>query len=203
MKKVIMWTLYVLVLAATVLCFVFPVQAKEVSNNVMEVLNTPIAIAGVSITLGGLLSFVVSKYIMSNTKFGRKELDGIKEDFKETELEIIEFKEQVNNKVSEIEQNYKELEVKCNNQVTMMFDEFEDLQNNMINALEVIPNRKVQLIVAEYKANYESKKAEIITKTINTNEYIDMKIAEMKAQFDELMEKLKHEEADDNQTTEE
>ena len=203
MKKVILWTLYVLVLAATVLCFVFPVQAKEVCNNVMEVLNTPFAIAGVSVTLGGLLSFVVSKYIMSTTKFGRKELDSIKSDFKETELEVIEFKEQVTSKVSEMEEGYNELKQDCDNKVTVMLDQFEDLQHKMLDALETIPNKKVQSIVAEYKEQYAERKEEIITKTINTNEYIDMKIAEMKVQFDEFMEKMKHEEANDNQAAEE
>lgn len=203
MKKVIKWTLYFLALAATVLCFVFPVQAKEVCDNVMNVLNTPFAIAGVTITLGGILGLLISKYLVNNTKFGRKELDGIKSDFKETENEVTEYKEKIDNKVAEIENKYTNLENNCENKVTIMLNQFEDLQGKMLNALEAIPNKKVQAIVANYKAEYDAKKQEIITKTINTNEYIDMKIAEMKAEFDEFMEKIKHEEANDNQTTEE
>ncbi len=199
MKKVLMWTLYFLALAATILCFVFPVQAKEVCDNVMNVLNTPIAIAGVSVTLGGLLSFVISKYLVNNTKFGRKELDKIKEDFKETELEVTEYKEKIDNKIAEIEHKYADLENNCENKVTVMLDQFEDLQGKMLNALEAIPNKKVQAIVAEYKVEYDTKKQEIITKTINTNEYIDMKIAEMQEEFNKLMEKIKHEETVNNE----
>ena len=203
MKKVIAWTVYGLILVGTALCFIFPVQAKEVCNNIMTVLNTPIAIAGVTVTLGGILAFVVSKFIMNNSKFGRKELDGIKRDFSETEKEVIEYKEKIDNKILEVEGKYKYLEENCMNQVSVMLDEFEDLQNNMLNALETIPNVKVKAIVADYKAQYAERKEEIITKTVNTNEYIDKKIAEMKAEFDKLMEKLKHEEANDDQATEE
>lgn len=196
MKKVLMWTLYFLALAATVLCFVFPVQAKEVCDNVMNVLNTPIAIAGVSVTLGGLLSLVISKYLVNNTKFGRKELDKIKEDFKETELEVTEYKEKIDNKVAKIESNYKQLEQTCDSKVTIMLEEFEDMQNAVINGLKVIPNKKIQAIIEEYEAKYIERKEEIIEKTINTNDYIDKKLLEM---FQEFMEKVKYEETVNNE----
>ncbi len=196
MKKVLMWTLYFLALAATVLCFIFPVQAKEVCDNIMTVLNTPIAIAGVTVTLGGLLSFVISKYLVNNTKFGKKELDKIKEDFKETELEVTEYKEKIDNKVAEIEHNYAELENKCENKVTIMLEEFEDMQNTVINGLKTIPNKKIQAIVEEYEAKYAERKEEIIEKTINTNDYIDKKLLEM---FQEFMEKVKYEETVNNE----
>ena len=196
MKKVLMWTLYFLALAATALCFIFPVQAKEVCDNVMNVLNTPIAIAGVSVTLGGLLSFVISKYLVNNTKFGRKELDKLKEDYKETELEVTEYKEKIDNKVNELENNFNLLEKDCNNQCTVMLEQFEQLQNNMLTALKAIPNKKVQAIVEEYEAKYAECKEEIIEKTINTNDYIDKKLLEM---FQEFMEKVKYEETVNNE----
>ena len=196
MKKVLMWTLYFLALAATALCFIFPVQAKEVCDNIMNVLNTPIAIAGVSVTLGGLLSFVVSKYIMTNTKFGRKELNNLKEDFKETENEVTEYKEKIDSKVAEIEHKYAELENNCENKVTIMLEEFEDMQNTVINGLKTIPNKKIQAIVEEYEAKYAERKEEIIEKTINTNDYIDKKLLEM---FQEFMEKVKYEETVNNE----
>lgn len=203
MKKVIAWTVYGLILAGTALCFIFPVQAKEVCNNIMTVLNTPIAIAGVTVTLGGVLAFVISKFIMNNSKFGRKELDRIKEDFKECENEVSDHKEKIDNKIAKIENKYANLENNCENKVTIMLNQFEDLQNNVLSALEVIPNVKVKAIVADYKSQYAERKEEIITKTVNTNKYIDKKIAEMKAEFDKLMEKLKNEEANDDQATEE
>ena len=203
MKKVIKWTLYILALAVTVLCFVFPVQAKEVVNNIMKVLDNPIVIAGVTITLGGLIAFIISKFIMTNTKFGRKELDTVKNDFKDNKDEMVKFKGEIDLTIKEIEQTCEQTKLDCDNKVNIMLSEFEDLQNNMLTALETIPNRKVQLIVAEYKANYEIKKKEIINKTINSNEYIDSKIAEMKAEFEAFMEKLTHEKEENNQTTEE
>ncbi len=203
MKKVLLWTLYVLFLAATVLCFVFPVQAKEVSNNIMNVLNTPIVIAGISTTLGGIFTFIVTKFIMSNTKFGRKELD-------KNKAEVEDIKKQFDNLAAAFNDNLRianewcaSTKQECDNKVTVMLDQFEDLQAKTINALKTIPNKKVQAIVEEYESEYANKKQEIIEKTINTNEYIDKKIAEMKAEFDKLMEKLKYEEAENDKATEE
>lgn len=203
MKKIIIMVLTILGLAATALCFVFPVQAKEVSNNISEFLNTPYMIAGTSITLGGILTFVISKFIVNNTKFGRKEINTVKEDFKELKEAVGENEKSVERTIALYTEKYMELEEKCNTQVTVMLDQFEDMQNKVLTALEAIPNRKVQLIVSEYKSNYEAKKQEIINKTINTNEYIDEKLAEMKKQFDEFMEKLSHEKEENDQTTEE
>lgn len=200
MKKAMKWILLAVVLTATVLCFIFPVQAKEVCDNIMSVMNTPFVIAGVTITIGGLLSLVISKYIMINSKFGRKELDKIREDFKETENEVTEYKEKIDNKVTEIESKYNNLENSYESKVTIMLEEFEDMQSRVIDALKVIPNKKVQTIVEDYESNYDNRKQEIISKTINTNDYIDKKLLEM---FQEFMEKVKYEEAKNNQTTEE
>lgn len=203
MKKIITAIVCVLGIVATALCFIFPVQAKEVSENITNVLNTPFVIWGTSITLGGILTYIISKYIMTNSRFGRKEIDGLKSDFSECEIEISDYKEKIDEKIAEVENKYVNLEANCNNQVSIMLQQFEEMQGKMLTALEVIPNVKVQNIVNEYKQEYEAKKQEIIDKTINTNSYVDEKLAEMKAQFDEFMEKLKHEKAEDNQTTKE
>lgn len=187
MKKVLLWTLYILALAATVLCFVFPVQAKETCENVINVLNTPFVIAGVSVTLGGLLTFIVSKFILNNTKFGRKEIDNLKAENEEFKKIIIENEKSVNEKVDNCEKQVNKLEESCNNQCTIMLGQFESLQTNVINALKAIPNKKIQAIVEEYESHYEAEKQEIIEKTINTNEYVDKKLEEM---FDEFMKKV-------------
>ena len=191
MKKVIGWILFTLVLAAGILCFIFPVQAKEVCDNIMNVLNTPVAIAGISTTIGGIIAFILTRFIMNNSKFGRKELDGIKNDFKETELELINFEENINNKLIESNKKYEELKNSCNNQVTIMLEQFEDLQNNMLSALKTIPNKKVQAIIVEYESQYEVKKAEIIEKTIYTNEYIDNKLNELKQDMEKMLNEAK------------
>jgi len=188
MKKVICWTLYFLALAAAVLCFVFPVQAKEVCDNIMGVLNTPIAIAGVSVTLGGLLSFIISKYIMSSSKFGRKELDAMKNELRDAKNELTVYKNNITHEVEKCLLDVQLLEKDCNNQVTIMLHEFEDLQDKTLEALKTIPNKKVQNIVALYEENYEVRKQEIIDKTIHTDEYVDKRIKELEDLLNEAKE---------------
>ena len=188
MKKVIYWILFVLGLTAAVLCFVFPVQAKEVSENIMNVLNTPVGIAGVSTTIGGILAFVVTKFIMTNSKFGRKELDNMKKEYEEFQNIVCEHEAKVTQAMTEYENKFEDLKNNCNNQVTIMLEQFEDLQKDTLNALKAIPNKKVQAIVEQYEAQYAVKKQEVIEKTINTNEYINEKIKELEEMLNEAKE---------------
>lgn len=191
MKKVVYWVLFVLGLVAGVLCFIYPVQAKEVCDNIMTVLNTPFAIAGVSFTLGGIIIFIVTKFIMNNSKFGRKELDSVKKDFDELKTSVGDNEKSVERLLVTYVDKYLELEEKCNNQVTIMLEQFEDLQHSMIDALKTIPNKKVQAIVAAYESQYEVKKAEIIEKTVCTNDYIDNKLNELRQDMEKMLNEAK------------
>ena len=82
MKKFLKITISVLLLIALIAYFmcnlVIPGQTKWFMEQVALVMNYPITIAGVSVTIGGIASYIIVKYVMSMTKFGRKELDQIK-----------------------------------------------------------------------------------------------------------------------------
>ena len=178
----------VLAVAYFVCNLVIPGQTTWFMEQVALVLNYPITIAGVSVTLGAVASYIITKYVMSMTKFGRKELDQIKANNSQYTEQINTFCENVTNEVNDMKAQYEELKVNCNNQITVMLEQFENLQNKTLTALETIPNKKVQAIVAEYKGAYEVTKAEIINKTINTDEYINEKIKKLEEMLNEAKE---------------
>lgn len=194
MKKAIKWTAFFLILACLVIYTVSgifaPEQAKQLTDTIIGWLNTPVGIAGVSTTIGGIISYVIVNFVMKNTKFGRKELDTIRkdtEDFKAVTInEVKEFKEIVN----KYENNYKTFTADCDNRITIMCEQFTYLYDNTINALKTIPNKKVQAIVTEYEEKFQVIKEDIINKTVNKNAYVDAKIKELDDNYKEFIEKM-------------
>lgn len=218
MKKVVKWTAYILILAgaiAAVICYlVVPAETKRAINKLMEYANTPICIAGVTTTVGGILVFVVTRYVMGNTKFGRKELDSMHDALSEFENQssksIDDYKNRFDELKSKYEAEFAALKSETDSKVSVVYDEFEDLQKTLLESLKAFPNKHIQELVAEYEARFSERKEEIIEKTINTNEYVDAKIAEINAQYEAMfaelrdkVEKTLNEEAKDNQTAEE
>lgn len=209
MKKVIKWTAYILILggllAYSVCALSAPEFTKHATDVVMGWLNTPVAIAGISTTIGGIITYIIVNFVIKSTKFGRKELDNNKkefEDFKENTInEVKEFEEIVNN----CENNYKTFTADCDNRITIMCEQFTDLMNNTMSALKTIPNKKVQAIVSEYETKFDTVKQEIIDKTVNKNAYVDAKIKELENNYKEFIEKMEimlneREETIDSQT---
>lgn len=198
MKKAIKWTAYILLLAAviaTVVCYsVFPAETKRAIDKIMQYANTPIAIAGVTTTVGGVLGFVISKYVLDNTKFGRRELDTIHEtvnEFKDQSFKAIqEYKGKFEELKSNYEGKFEDLKSETEAKITVVYNEFKDLQDTLLGSLEAFPNKHIQALVAEYKARFQEREAEIVEKTINTNEFIDKKIAEIKAQYETMFNEL-------------
>ncbi len=197
MKKAIKWTLFFIILACIVIyivsAIVTPEQNKMVTDKVTEWLNTPVGVAGISTTIGGIFAYIVTKFIFANSKFGRRELDYIKNDTEEFKKIIVEHEQSVNDKVSEYENKYKDLEENCNNQVSIMLEQFEDLQKKTINALKTIPNKKVQAVVDEYESQYAEYKEEVIERTIHTNDYIERKFKELEDMINEAKETINSE----------
>lgn len=209
MKKKLLWILYILVVAGFIaysvcLC-VIPEQTNEFTENVKILLQQPIVIAGFTVTVGGIASFVISRYLVKNTKFGRKELDALSgkiEEYKEIiENKANESKNLVCDKINELE-NLKE---QCENKITVVYEEFKELKGNLMDSLKVIPNKKVQEIVSKYEAEFNDREQEIIKKTVDTNEYVNEKIAQLENEFHNALLKLEktYEERKDNQATEE
>lgn len=201
MKKAIKWTAFFLVLACLVIYTVSgifaPEQTKQLTDTVVSWLNTPVGIAGVSTTIGGIISYVIVNFVMKNSKFGRKELDNIKNDNNAFKDEVNKYREQINEykdkavaQIEEYKNKFEETKKECENKVTVMYEEFNDAQKMLVDSLKTIPNKKVQAIVAEYEAKFNIRKEEIISKTINTNEYINTKIKELDDNYKEFIEKM-------------
>lgn len=195
MKKVIKWTAYILILGAllvySVCAFSAPEFTKHATDVIMEWLNTPVAIAGISTTLGGIITYVIVNFVIKNTKFGRKEINNLKTDYNQAKEDISEYKHNINLVLANQEEEFKNYRQSCENQVTMMLEEFEDLQKKTISALKTIPNKKVQAIVEEYEAKYDERKKEIIEKTIYTNDYVDNKLNELREYMEKMLNEAK------------
>ena len=157
----------------------------------MNVMNTPVAIAGISTTIGGIVVFVIVKFIMNTSKFGRKELDNVKQEFDELENRLLDYQIDITDGLNKNIAGFEQLKNDCNNQVTIMLEQFEDLQANMIAALKTIPNKKVQAVVEEYESQYQVKKQEIIEKTIYTNDYVDNKLNELRQDVEKMLNEAK------------
>lgn len=182
--KVIISGLTILLLIAYLVCsLVIPAETVEFINKVGVILNYPITIAGVSMTIGGLFFYFLVKFILKTTKFGRKELDNMQKGNEAIKNEVEQFKTDTLNALNNFKNDINDFKKSCDDKTTVMINQFEVLQNNMLSALEVIPNKKVQAIIIEYKATYEAKKQEFIEKAVNADKYIENKLTDMFKQF--------------------
>ena len=206
--KTILWCVIIINIAVIWVCWaVMPDKMNGAMELLGEILNKPITVAGVTVTLGGVFGYLITKYIFTNTKFGKRELCNMRDEINTFKEDVKEdskrCEDKVNNALVELNTKANEYQESLENRATVLINQFDDLQNNVINALETIPNKKVQGIVTEYKAKYEEKKAEFMQKAIDGNKYIDEKLAEFRKEFDELLEKVHNEKEIEYQTTEE
>lgn len=202
MNKVIKWTLYgfaVVLAAVAVICyFAFPNESRAVIDRVMAYANTPVGIAGVSTTIGGVLLFVISKYVIGNTKFGRKELDSMKdaiEVFKvEANSSIIDYKKRFESLKGEYESKFLDLKKESEGKIAIVYNEFTDLQATMLESLKSFPNKRIQELVARYEGAFSEREKEITAKVTDAYGFIDKKFAEIdelfKEKYSELCDKV-------------
>lgn len=192
MKKAIKWGLYFIALGGIIIYVVSgifaPTETKHATDIVIGWLNTPVGIAGVSTTIGGVIAYILVNFVVRNTKFGRKELDNMKKSCDEFQESVIVLENNVAREVAEYKKKYEELEKSCEDKVKIMYQQFEDLQNTLLSSLKTIPNKKVQAIVTKYETEYAVRKEEIIEKTINTSEYINEKIKKLEELLNEAKE---------------
>lgn len=182
--KIIISGLAALLSIAYLVCsLVIPAETIEFINKVGVILNYPITIAGVSMTIGGLFSYFLVNIILKTTKFGRKELDNMKADNEAVKNEVEQFKANTLNTIKNFKTEIDDFKKDTETKTTVMINQFEVLQNNMLSALEIIPNKKVQAIIIEYKATYEAKKQEFIEKAVDADKYIENKLTDMFKQF--------------------
>ena len=195
MKKAIKWTLYFILLGsciASLLCsIIIPEQFNKFMEQLALILNYPITIAGVSMTIGGIIAYVLVNFVIKNTKFGRKELTNMKADNDAVKNDVEQFKVDTLNTIKNFRTEIDNFEKDTETKTTVMINQFENLQYEMLNALKTIPNKKVQAIVDEYKAKYEDTKQEFIEKAVNSDKYIEEKLTNMFKDFMlEVEEKL-------------
>lgn len=194
MKKVIKWTAYILVLGGLLAYLVCALSAPEFTKHATDVvigwLNTPVGIAGISTTIGGIISYVIVNFVIKNTKFGRKELDNNKKEFEDFKEDTINEMNKFTEIVNKNESNYKSFTSDCDNRITILSEQFTNLYDNTMKALKTIPNKKVQAMVNEYEAKFDTVKQEIIDKTVNKNAYVDAKIKELENNYKKFIEKM-------------
>lgn len=190
--KIVLYLIIIINIIVLSACYIIiPEQVNAALSLLSDILNKPITVAGVSMTIGGIIAYVLVNFVIKNTKFGRRELTNMKADNDAVKNDVEQFKADTLNAVknfrTEIDDFKKDTEIKT----TVMINQFENLQNNMLSALKTIPNKKVQAIVDEYKAKYEDTKQEFIQKAVNSDKYIEEKLTNMFKDFMlEVEEKL-------------
>lgn len=190
--KIVLYLIIIINIIILSVCYIIiPEQVNAALSLLSDILNKPITVAGVSMTIGGIIAYVLVNFVIKNTKFGRRELTNMKANNEAVKNDVEQFKSDTLNTVknfrTEIDDFKKDTELKT----TVMINQFENLQYEMLNALKTIPNKKVQAIVDEYKAKYEDTKQEFIQKAVNSDKYIEEKLTNMFKDFMlEVEEKL-------------
>lgn len=132
--KIIGSILLCLGVIAFVVCEIaIPNETNNFLNEIGIFLNKPFMLCGVSVTIGGVFVFIVTRYILSNTSVGKKRLNELndkivsigkatKEEYEETQKTIADYQSDNNDK----------------------FNDIDKALNKVNDAILLIPNKKVQ-----------------------------------------------------------
>lgn len=150
-KVIISGLAAVLAVAYFVCSLVIPGQTAWFMEQVSVVLNYPITIAGVSMTIGGIIAWILVNFILKNTKFGRKELVAMDERIKNIETNNETHKTNVNEVTKEYIGKYIELEKKCCEERELNAKDYGRLEELVLASLDTIPNKKVKAKVKEFR----------------------------------------------------
>lgn len=80
LKVIVPILLVALVIFYIVAYIVWKEQTTYITECIINFINKPVVIAGVSTTIGGLFVFLLVKYIINNSRFGKKRLHEIEEE---------------------------------------------------------------------------------------------------------------------------
>lgn len=121
------------VIALIVCMCAIPNETKLFFDSVFDYLDRPIVLCGVSVTLGGVLIYFITRYVLSNTSVGKKHLKELQEELqKEKQLRKDDF---------------AYLSVKYHNLDDIRVKDYDDLcdkYEEVKEILKLIPNKKVQ-----------------------------------------------------------
>lgn len=186
MKKVfaiISFTLLLCLGVAIGLCFcIIPEQTKLAIDVVVEWVNKPLPIIGVSIlTLGGVVLVVLDR-----TTLGRKLLTQLKE-------EIGAFKSENEKLKREIIEKEKELITHKQEQIAFLSNysqRIDKLTENIVKVCETSPNAKIKALGEEIKGVDTKLKEELDKKVIEMSEYTEEGYKSLETKIAELTERL-------------
>lgn len=190
--KILKISLYVILFAclvAIVVCYcVIPEQAKGVMDKIIEYLNTPIGITGLSIASIGYIFYK----IISMTSIGKVGLGTIKNDFNNT-------KDKVENGLAKLEEKEKELAKKEEDLKVLLegySSKVKELNDSLIKVCETSPNAKIKALGEQFKGNLAVLDNEINEKLEQgKNEFANVKekvsLIDIQGKYDELLNELK------------
>lgn len=192
LKFLKVFVLVCLVLGALALvgCYIaIPEQTKNAIDIVMEYVNRPLPIVGVSLlTIGCVIYFIFSK-----TSFGKKSLNAIRSELKD-------FTEETNHKV-EVAKEYYEKAEQTKEEIKAILgaytSEIDNLTNYLVKVCETSPNVKINAIGKEITDKINGIKTtlneELSKIDTNIKEYVEEKVnvKELKEQILALEELVK------------
>ena len=190
--KILKISLYVILFAcivAIVVCYcVIPEQAKGVMDKIIEYLNTPIGITGVSIASIGYIFYK----IISMTSIGKVGLRTLKNDFCNTVQKVDDGLAKLEEKEKELAKKEEDLKVF----VEGYSNKVNELSDSLIKVCETIPNAKIKALGEQFKGNVSILNNEINEKLEQgKNEFANVKekvsLIDIQGKYDELLNELK------------
>lgn len=112
-NKILTIILFALIATLGISCMVVyiidPNLFKEWLDKVLDIVNRPIVIAGVSTTIGGVFVFFITKYITNNLAFGKNKIEQYDERVKQIEQAKEDFENAANKKIKKLEERNKKI----------------------------------------------------------------------------------------------
>ena len=223
MKKFLKIFTYFLVLAggiALAICYmVIPQETKYAMDVVVEYINKPLPIVGLSIAA---LSVILFNFL-SRTSIGKKALNKLTNKIDYYEKMNADFVNKVDNTIKDITDEINKFKEDSENKIEEYKNEYEDkakamntkfdyIESNLMETLKQIPNKKVQDCICEFENKYEEIKLQtdlvigsVNDKVVDYKEEQENRFHELEVKFIELKEEFENErkEAIDSKTEEE
>ena len=142
--SIVFWSIVATAIIAYAICwFVINEQTRWFTELAWEWLNKPLPVVGSAISI---IAFCIIKFILPRTSFGQRNIRAIRQEVAEAKEELAEFKKTA-------EEAYKNL--------TNFYDEnksyIDNVQNDVVDICNALPNRKVKLIGGKINERNQAK----------------------------------------------
>lgn len=187
MKKVCKITAFCLVIATLIsiaLCYIIiPDRTKLAFDVVVDYLNKPLPIVGVSIIIfGGVVAYIISK-----TQFGKHLLKSFKSELDTFRQENEQHKEEIKKLEEKLEIRRNEINAYLSN----FSKRIDKLEEEIVKVCETSPNVKIKALAKDIGVHYEETKQELSTKLNDLHEYSDTQIKTLEQRLEELERSVK------------